>query len=77
MSRCLICYGTNGGDPNEARIADDPSHDHGANADLLANRVKEQRDGDFHDSITNGVPGTDMPAYDTVLSEQVRWDLVN
>jgi copper transport protein len=76
-ARCLTCHGATGGGPNEATIADDPSHDHGANADLLTNRVKEQRDGDLYDSMKNGVPGTDMPAYDVALNEQDRWDLVN
>ena len=77
IARCLTCHSATGGGPNEATIADDPSHDHGANVDLMTICVKEQRDGDLYDSITNGVAGTDMPAYDTALSEQDRWDLVN
>jgi copper transport protein len=77
LSTCLTCHGATGGGPNEQTVADDPSHDHGANADLLVSRVKQQRDGDLYDSITSGVPGTDMPAYDIALSDQERWDLVN
>jgi mono/diheme cytochrome c family protein len=77
VARCLTCHGATGGGPNEETVADDPSHDHGANADLLASRVEKQRDGDLYDSITNGVPGTDMPAYDIALNDQDRWDLVN
>ena len=73
----MTCHGATGGGPNEETIADDPSHDHGANADLLTGRVKQQRDGDLFDSITSGVPGTDMPAYDQALSDDDRWDLVN
>jgi mono/diheme cytochrome c family protein len=32
--------------------------------------------GDLYWIITNGVPGTDMPAYDLALTENERWDLV-
>jgi copper transport protein len=75
--QCLTCHGATGGGPNEATVADDPSHNHGVNADLLTSRVSQQRDGDLYDSITDGVPGTDMPAFEVALEDQARWDLVN
>jgi len=34
------------------------------------------RDEDIFDMISNGMPGTSMPSWKEVLSEQERWDLV-
>jgi copper transport protein len=74
---CVICHGASGGGPNEETVADDPSHDHGAEADLLDAKTEQRRDSDLFDAISSGVPGTDMPAYDQALNEEDRWDLVN
>lgn len=40
-------------------------------------RTQGQRDGDLFWSISTGIGGTEMPAYDTALSEHERWNLVN
>jgi mono/diheme cytochrome c family protein len=34
-------------------------------------------DGQLFEWITNGYPGSVMPAYGELLTEEQRWDLVN
>jgi mono/diheme cytochrome c family protein len=72
-SFCLNCHGAGGiGIDNS-----DPAHLHGSGTNLVDGRTQGQRDGDLYWSITNGIAGTDMPAFDRALSDQERWDLVN
>lgn len=74
---CLACHGAAGSGTDAQTAAKDPHHQHATSTDLMSRKIKQQRDGDLYDGIANGVPGTDMPAFDTALSEQERWDLVN
>ncbi|MPZ24721.1 MAG: c-type cytochrome [Dehalococcoidia bacterium] len=75
-AQCLACHGATGGGPNEDDPTDDPEHQHGANADLTSRRATSQRDGDLSYWVTNGVPGTDMPAFDHALTAEERWAVV-
>jgi mono/diheme cytochrome c family protein len=68
---CLQCHGEGG----LGVATDDPEHTH-AGSNLLDPRTQNQRDGDLYWAITNGVAGTEMPAYDAALTDQERWELV-
>jgi putative copper export protein/mono/diheme cytochrome c family protein len=70
---CLQCHGAGGVGIDNS----DPDHLHAGGTNLTDHRSVEQTDGDLYWSITNGVAGTDMPAYDFALSDEQRWDLVN
>lgn len=70
-SLCLECHGADGSGVGN----DDPEHTH-AGSNLRDDRTQEQRDGDLFWTITHGVGGTEMPAYDTALTEHERWELV-
>jgi copper transport protein len=76
-ARCLACHGATGGGTDAQLAAQDPNHQHTTSTDITSKKVSSQRDGDLFDGISSGVPGTDMPAFDTALTEQERWDLVN
>ncbi len=76
-ARCLACHGATGSGTDAQLAAQDPSHQHTTSTDISSKKVTSQRDGDLFDGISSGVPGTDMPAFDTALTEQERWDLVN
>src|SRR5262245_56904126 len=76
-ARCLACHGAAGAGTDAQVAAQDPSHQHATSTDIRTKNVSAQRDGDLYHSMTSGVPGTDMPACDTALSDQDRWDLVN
>jgi mono/diheme cytochrome c family protein len=43
----------------------------------LAQHVTQHTEGELWWWITNGIPGTAMPAWANVLSEAERWDVVN
>ncbi|MGH2559398.1 MAG: copper resistance protein CopC [Thermomicrobiales bacterium] len=75
-AQCLACHGATGGGPNEDDPTDDPEHQHGANADLTSRRATSQRDGDLYSWVTDGVPGTDMPAFDHALTNEERWAVI-
>ena len=72
-ARCLACHGPAGAGVETPN----PEHGHGTSADLTDRRSRLRTDGDLFSAITNGVAGTDMPAYDVALSESERWDLVS
>jgi copper transport protein len=76
-ARCLACHGATAAGVDAQTAATDPSHQHATSTDLKTRKVEQQRDGDLFEGISNGVPGTDMPAFDSALTDQERWDLVN
>jgi copper transport protein len=76
-ARCLACHGATAAGVDAQTAAANPTHQHATSTDLKTRKAKQQRDGDLFDGISNGVPGTDMPAFDSALSNQERWDLVN
>jgi putative copper resistance protein D len=43
----------------------------------LSTHVPLHTDGQIFYFITNGFPGTAMPAFANALTDQQRWDLVN
>lgn len=69
--RCVTCHGVDGrGDgPAAAGLTPPP-------ADLRLH-VPLHPDTETFLFITNGVPGTAMPAWEELLTERERWDLVN
>lgn len=71
-ANCAACHGPNGeGDgPASAGLEIKP-------ADLHAEHVQELTDGGLFYIVTHGRTGTAMPAWENVLSEQQRWEVVN
>jgi mono/diheme cytochrome c family protein len=69
---CLECHAADGRGIDE----ENSEHEH-AGTSLTDRRTQGQTDGDLYWSISYGVGGTEMPAYDAALTEQERWDLVN
>ena len=68
---CLVCHGPQGrGDGPAARALRPPPAD-------LAQHVQQHTEGELWWWITNGVPGTAMPAWKDVLSDTDRWHVLN
>lgn len=69
---CAVCHGDIGkGDgPGAAALSPKP-------ADLHADHVQGNSDGTIFWIVSHGREGTVMPAWDTILSEEQRWDVVN
>jgi putative copper resistance protein D len=71
LANCSSCHGTDGlgNGPQAAGMLPMPGD--------IGSSVSQLSDGPLYDLITNGVVGTQMPAFATSLSENDRWDLVN
>lgn len=71
-TNCAVCHGETGeGDgPGAAGLQKPP-------ADLHATHVQENSDGALFYIISHGKPDTPMPAWDNVLDEEQRWQVVN
>ena len=69
---CAVCHGDIGkGDgPGAAALSPKP-------ADLHADHVQGNSDGTIFWIVSHGREGTVMPAWNTLLSEEQRWDVVN
>lgn len=69
---CAVCHGeTGGGDgPGAAGLEKPP-------ANLNEGHVQVNSDGALFYIISHGKPDTPMPAWDNVLSEEDRWQVVN
>lgn len=69
---CAACHGAIGeGDgPGAATLNPKP-------ADLHADHVQGNSDGAMFWIISQGREGTAMPAWNTILTEEQRWDVVN
>jgi copper transport protein len=68
---CLVCHGVTGrGDGPAARALRPPPAD-------LAQHVTQHSEGELWWWITNGVPGTQMPAWRNTLSDEQRWHVLN
>ena len=69
---CAVCHGTNGeGDgPGSAGLEVKP-------ANLHEEHVQELSDGALFYIITHGRPDTAMPAWENILTEEQRWQVVN
>jgi len=73
FANCLLCHGAEG----RGVDIEDPAHAHGKAAGLTDRAARSQTGGDLYTWISDGVPGTEMPAFDLALSEEERWHLVN
>ena len=71
-THCATCHGAGGrGDgPGGAGLPRPP-------ADLTAPHTAQHTAGDMFWWLTHGIPAGGMPAFDAVLSEEERWDLIN
>jgi copper transport protein len=69
--RCVACHGDRGrGDgPAGAALLPWP-------ADLVLH-VPQHTEGELFYYVSRGIPGTAMPAWDRVLSERERWEVVH
>ncbi|HEU5318792.1 MAG TPA: CopD family protein, partial [Chloroflexota bacterium] len=71
-SSCLVCHGVEGrGDGPAGRALRPPP------ADLSVHMAAGHTDQQLFDWITNGVPGTAMPAWKEQLTVEERWHVIN
>jgi copper transport protein len=71
-ANCVVCHGEAGrGDgPAAAGLRPQP-------ADFRVHLAAGHTDGQLFDWVTNGVPGTSMPAFRDQLTEEERWHVLN
>ncbi len=70
---CLVCHGPQGRGDGPAGLALNPPP-----ADLsIHTEPGVHLDGQLYLWISEGVPGSAMPAFETLLTEDERWHLVN
>jgi copper transport protein len=73
QEHCANCHGINGRGDGPLALTLNPHP-----ADLAQHTVPGvHSDGQLYDWITNGFPGSAMPAFKAVLSDDERWHLVN
>lgn len=71
QQNCAVCHGPTGrGDGPAARAMRPPPAD-------LTQHVAQHTEGELWYWITNGIPGTQMPAWKGALTDDQRWDVVN
>lgn len=72
VAHCSVCHGPEGhGDGELAPFLNPPPED------LRVHHVDAHPDGELFWWITKGIPGTEMPATETVMTEEERWHVVN
>jgi putative copper resistance protein D len=69
---CAACHGPAG----EGLDTASPNHQHGSGTSLIDADTIRRSDGDLYWVLSNGLGGTDMPAFDVALSDQQRWSLI-
>lgn len=69
---CQACHGAIGAGDGPAAARLDPRP-----ADLRVHMAAGHTDGELFIWITDGMPGTAMPPFETVLSEEDRWNAIN
>ncbi|MCL4831903.1 MAG: c-type cytochrome [Caldilineaceae bacterium] len=69
---CAVCHGEQGEGDGSAAAGLDPKP-----ADFHAPHVQELPDGALFHVITHGREGTAMVAWESIIGEEERWDLVN
>ena len=73
MISCAPCHGTGGKGDGPAGLALNPRP-----ADLTQHAIPGvHTDAQLFEWITNGFPGSRMPAFKAALSDTDRWNLVN
>lgn len=73
IANCLLCHGAKGREEDSV----DPAYAHGDAADLTNRKSEALTDGDLFYWTSQGVPGTQMPAFNEALSDEEIWTLVN
>ncbi len=72
--QCMSCHSIDGrGADMSATMGHGES---GAAADLTKGAVLERTDGDLYGVVTDGLGGTEMPAFDIALTDEQRWEIV-
>ena len=72
QTNCAVCHGESGAGDGPAAAALDPKP-----ANLGADHVQGNSDGALFYIITHGRTGTAMPPWESILTEQQRWEVVN
>ncbi len=73
LTNCLPCHGVSGKGDGPAGRALNP-----APADLIQHAAPGvHTDGQLFDWITNGYPGSAMPAFKDQLTDRQRWEIIN
>lgn len=72
QANCAACHGEQGHGDGPASAALEPKP-----ANLGADHVQANSDGALFWIITHGRTGTAMPPWESVLSEEQRWEVVN
>ncbi|MBP7962878.1 MAG: cytochrome c [Caldilineaceae bacterium] len=72
QTNCAACHGESGAGDGPAAAALDPKP-----ANLGADHVQANSDGALFYIITHGRTGTAMPPWESVLTEDQRWEVVN
>jgi copper transport protein len=71
-AQCASCHGAAG------QGTDNGEHGHGGgDRDLTAGQTQQMSDGDLYTVITDGIGGTEMPAFGLAFTDEQRWTLVN
>ena len=71
-NQCVVCHGASGrGDGPAAGTLNPPP------ADFRVHMAAGHTDGELFNWVTNGVPGTAMPAYVDLLTLEERWHAIN
>jgi cytochrome c oxidase assembly protein subunit 15 len=71
-ARCAVCHGADGRGDGPAAAALRPPP-----ADLRVHMAAGHTDAQLFNWVSNGVPGTAMPAWKDKLSEEDRWNAIN
>jgi mono/diheme cytochrome c family protein len=71
-TRCAVCHGAGGRGDGPASATLDPPP-----ADLRVHMAAGHSDGQLFYWVSNGFPGTAMPAWRDQLSEDERWEAIN
>lgn len=72
QANCAVCHGSTGKGDGVAAAGLDPKP-----ANLSEDHVQDNPDGALFYTISKGVPGTAMVAWESQISEEDRWNLVN
>ncbi len=72
QSHCITCHGSDGRGQGHAAATLSPPP-----SDLTAAHLDDHTDGDLFWWITHGMPGTAMPAWEDILVETQRWQLIH
>ena len=73
QEHCLLCHGISGRGDGPGGLALSPRP-----ADLTYHTIPGvHTDGELYFWISHGLPRTAMPAFESLMSEKQRWDLVN